>query len=320
MSTSLPTFSLQNLTAQDPEERRHYAKELGRACREIGFFCLSDYPVEPELLAGLFTQAHALFALPQKDKQALSILRSPHNRGYVALSDERLNPNLGADHKEAFNIGVDMPADHPEVLARMPFRGVNFWPHLADLKPVALDYFARCTELGRLLHKSFALDLDLPEHYFEPHLTAPIATLRLLHYPPATTPSSRHDAGAGAHSDYGNVTLLATDGVPGLELCTRDGTWLDVTCPAGALICNIGDCLMRWTNDTYRSTVHRVRQPDRERYSIAFFLEVNPESVIDPRDIFPHEPPRYARVTCATYLASRLDSTYAGRNTQTTSA
>lgn len=313
---SLPQFSLHELTSADRSKRHQYAHELGRACREIGFFCLTNDPIGAELREGLFAQAHRFFGLPLVDKQALSILRSPHNRGYVGLSDEKLNPNLGTDHKEAFNIGIEMPADHPDVLAGKPFRGVNFWPDLDGLKAVALKYFDRCIELGRLLHRSFAKDLGLPEDYFDAHLSAPIATLRLLHYPVAMSPSPRHDAGAGAHSDYGNVTLLATDGVPGLEVCTRDGKWLEATCPPGALICNIGDCLMRWTNDTYRSTLHRVRQPECERYSIAFFLEVNPESTVDPRDIFPNEAPLYEPVTCANYLASRLDNTYEGRSAQ----
>lgn len=319
MNAHLPQFSLRDLGHDDPAVRRYHAARLGQTCRETGFFCLVDDPIAPRLQQEVFAAARAFFALPLADKQALSILRSPHNRGYVAVADERLNPILGADHKEAFNIGIDLAPDHPEVLARAPFRGVNFWPkELRDFKPTTLRYLERCLELGRLLHRYFALDLGLPEHYFDAHLSAPIATLRLLHYPIAHAPSARHDAGAGAHSDYGNVTLLATDGVPGLEVCARDGTWVDVTCPPGTLVCNIGDCLMRWTNDTYRSTLHRVRQPPSERYSIAFFLEVNPDTVVDPREIFPNAAPLYAPVTCAEYLTSRLNDTYAARSRAST--
>ena len=177
-----------------------------------------------------------------------------------------------------------------------------------------LGYFNRCIEISRLLHRAFSLDLGRDEYFFDRHLTYPIATLRILRYPKATpTSAARIDSGAGAHTDYGNITLLATDGVPGLEVQNRDGQWIEAPSIAGAFVCNIGDCLMRWSNDIYVSTPHRVRAPPRERYSIAFFLEVNPESVVDPRDIFPAQTPKYPPIICADYLASRLDATYGYR-------
>jgi len=107
-----------------------------------------------------------------------------------------------------------------------------------------------------------------------------------------------------------NVTILATDEVAGLEVLNRQGEWIQAPHVPGAFVCNIGDCLMRWSNDTYVSTPHRVRPPARERFSIAFFLEVNPDSVVDPRDIVPDQTPKYEPVTCADYLASRLNATY----------
>lgn len=173
-----------------------------------------------------------------------------------------------------------------------------------------LDYFAACLALGRTVHCGLSLDLGLPEQFFEQHLDNPIATLRLLHYPASAGQVRRRDGGAGAHTDYGNITLLATDGVSGLEVLTRQGEWIDAPSIPGAFICNIGDCLMRWSNDTYVSTAHRVRPPERERYSIAFFLEVNPDSQIDPQHIFPDQPPKYPPVSCADYLRGRLDATY----------
>ena len=119
-------------------------------------------------------------------------------------------------------------------------------------------------------------------------------------------------AGAGAHTDYGNVTLLATDGVAGLQVRRRDGQWLDVPTLPGAFVCNIGDCLMRWTNDVYVSTPHRVAAPEQERYSIAFFLDPNPDALVQaiPSCVPAGEAPRYATVTAAEYLQQRFAATY----------
>ena len=283
-------------------------------CREVGFFYLVDHGVPEAIVQGAFGGARRFFAFPLVDKERLSIRHSLHNRGYVAMADERLDPGAGSDQKEAFNIGVELPADHPDVVARKPFRGLNFWPELPGFREPLLEYFAACLSLGRELHRLFALDLGAEESFFTGHLTNPLATLRLLRYPGGPADGTRRDAGAGTHTDYGNVTLLATDGVAGLEVASRSGEWIDVASMAGAFVCNIGDCLMRWSNDTYVSTPHRVRQPVRERYSIAFFLEVNPDSIVDARDIFPDQPAKYPPIDCATYLASRLDATYGYRS------
>jgi len=314
--SALPIISIAGLHSEDVGIRRETAATLGKACREVGFFYAIDHGVPASVRADAFAASERLFAMPQTEKNALSIRLSPHNRGYVALSDERLNPAAGGDMKEAFNIGTDLPADHPDVLADKPFRGVNFWPALAGWREQAMAYFDHCLALGRTIHSGFALDLGLDEDFFAPHLSNPIATLRMLHYPASADTLSRTDGAAGTHTDYGNVTILATDEVAGLEVLNRQGEWIQAPYIPGAFVCNIGDCLMRWSNDTYLSTPHRVRPPAQERYSLALFLEVNPDSVVDPRDIVSHEPPRYDPITCADYLTRRLNATYEHRTPQ----
>jgi isopenicillin N synthase-like dioxygenase len=121
-----------------------------------------------------------------------------------------------------------------------------------------LDYFNQLWRLGRDLHRGFALDLGLDPDFFESKLDRPNATLRLLHYPPSEKPLSGGQLGAGVHTDYGNVALLATDAVGGLMVQDRSGRWLDAPVIPGTFVCNIGDCLMRWSNDVYVSTPHKV--------------------------------------------------------------
>jgi isopenicillin N synthase-like dioxygenase len=310
---TIPTIDLAAL-GTSPEADQRISGEIGAAARGIGFFCATGHGVPGALTAGMFAEARRFFALPAREKKALSIMHSPHNRGYVGLSEEALDPAKGADVKEAFNIGLDLPADHPQVLAGEPFRGVNLWPGDGVFRETALAYFNAVWALGVRMHRPIAIDLGLQPEWFDALLDAPLATLRLLRYPPAV--AGREEVGAGEHTDYGNITILLTDDAGGLEVKTRDGLWMAVPNVPDAFIINIGDCLMRWTNDVYASTPHRVthRSP-RERLSLAFFLDPNPDAVIAalPTCTSRANPARYPVTTGAAYLKERLDATYAHR-------
>ena len=306
---NLPVIDISGLRSDAIAERRVVAEALGRASREIGFFYAVGHGVEAQTLERVLAASRAFFAQPLADKQSLSIKRSDKDVGYIALDDEQLDPSSPADHKEAFNIGLELPPDSPAILENRPFRGINFWPDLPGWRETMLDYYDRCWSAGRLIHKGFCLDLGIDEDFFEDKLDDPIGILRLLHYPPR-----REDAdpklGAGAHCDYGNITLLATDGVGGLQVRRRDGGWIDAPTIDGALICNIGDCLMRWTGDIYVSTPHRVVQPVAHRYSVAFFLDPNPDA---PVETLPGMVAKYPPTTGGAYLKAKLDATYAHR-------
>jgi isopenicillin N synthase-like dioxygenase len=314
----LPVINLEALHLGTHAEQRAAARSLGDMCRDAGFFCVTGHGVSRESKALLFKAAREFFNWPTERKNELSIDRSPHNRGYVGLETERLNAAAPPDQKEAFNIGLELSADHPEILAKRPLRGLNFWPDISGWRATMLAYYDRCMQIGRILHRGFSLDFGLSEHFFDEKLDAPAAILRLLRYPARVSPPKgsasevrQPDApGAGEHTDYGNVTLLMTDGVAGLEIRHRDGTWLEVADTQDLLLCNIGDCLMRWTNDEYRSTPHRVRVPLAERHSIAFFLDANPDALVDPSQVRPNEIPRYPPISVRDYLLGRLTATY----------
>ena len=165
-------------------------------------------------------------------------------------------------------------------------------------------------DLVMVHHRAFARDLGLRTDHFADKFDRPMATLRLLRYPAA---ESRGDEtiGASAHTDYGNLTLLATDDVGGLEVRTRDGEWIEAPPLANAFVVNIGDCLMRWTNDVYVSTPHRVvNRSGRARYSIAFFCDPNPDAevAVIPSCVEPGAPIRYPPVLAADYLKFKLEA------------
>ncbi len=307
---ALPLIDITGLRSRHLEDRRAVAAELGRACRQIGFFYVVGHDFPDGAMDAAFAASHRFFAQTQSAKDTLSIKRSDNDIGYIALEDEQLDPSSPADYKEAFNIGLELPADHPEILAKAPFRGLNFWPDLPGWRAELLQIYDRFWSTGRLIHKGFCLDLGIAEDFFDDKIDAPVGTLRLLHYP-TRRDGEAAQLGAGAHSDYGNITLLATDGVAGLQVRTLDGNWIDAPTIDGALICNIGDCLMRWTGDVYVSTPHRVVRPATDRYSIAFFLDPNPEADVST---LPGFPDKYPPTTGGAYLKERLDQTYQHRS------
>ncbi len=314
----IPVFDLASFGA----DHARLGAALGGAARDTGFFCVTQHGVDTTLIGQVFSQSGRFFSQSLADKSALSIKHTGNNRGYVALGEERLDAAQPGDVKEAFNIGWDLPPDHPEVVAGKPFRGVNVWPvagSFPDFRATMLAYFDVCHRLGVQLHRALTRDLGVAENFFDEKLDQPLATLRLLHYPPRPDRFESGQIGAGEHTDYGNITLLATDDAGGLEVRARDGQWMSPPNIPGALICNIGDCLMRWTNDVYVSTPHRVVNPvGRERYSVAFFLDPNPDAVVAclPSCVSAENPAKYPVMTGAAYLKQRLDATYSHQEVQ----
>lgn len=302
---SLPSFDISALDGRDAAARQQLARAIGRACRETGFFAITGHGMDAALMHAAFERSRQLFALPAAAKDALAIARHGHNRGYVGPGVEALDERAAPDLKEAFNLVWTDEAQRPP----------NVWPPLDGWRAPVQAYFDQTLAIGRRLHRAFALDLDLPEDFFADKLDRPQATLRLLHYPVATgADQTRAQPGAGTHTDYGNLTLLATDGVAGLQVRRRDGRWFDVPPLPGAFVCNIGDCLMRWSNGVYQSTPHRVLPPARERYSIAFFLDPNPDALVAaiPSCVPAGQAPAHAPITAGEYLRQRFAATYGG--------
>lgn len=287
------------------EDPAGFARDLGRAARGSGFFLLAHHDVPQNLIDGVLAQGDAFFALPHDAKARIAI--DPGNRGWAWEGSEKLDPDSGqVDRKEAFNMGLDLAADDPRILAGEPFRGVNRWPDLPGFAETLRAYFDAVHGLGQRVMQAVARDLDLPPDHFESAFDAPMATLRLLSYPAG---SPEDGIGAGAHTDYGALTFLLTDGVPGLQVRPRgQSDWIDVPDVAGAYVINIGDCLMRWSNDTYVSTPHRVLPPPRPRRSIAFFLDPNPEAMVSCLPGLGEA--KYPPISGADYLRSRLEATY----------
>ena len=308
MTDALPIIDLIPLGESEAGLER-VAAAIGAACRDVGFFYVVNHGVPRALIDEVFAKSRRFFALPLADKQQIAMDVIGGNRGYSALLREALDPAQGPDLKEAFNVGLDLEPDDPELIAGKPFRALNVWPDVPGFRETMLAYFNACSTLARRIHNAFARDLGLRLDYFEDKFDRPMATLRLLRYP-APQDGVGVEIGAGAHTDYGNLTLLATDDAGGLQVRRRDGRWIDAPPLAGAFVVNIGDCLMRWTNDVYVSTPHRViNRSARERYSVAFFFDPNPDALVAAIDsCIGDGSSKYAPILAADYLRFRLDA------------
>ncbi|MES0881927.1 isopenicillin N synthase family dioxygenase [Roseibium sp. SCP14] len=310
----IPVIDLDPLISNAPGGLEAVAEDIGHAAREIGFFYVKNHGIDDELIKRTFAAARDLFSQSDDFKMDLTKGFFETNRGYVPMEGENLDPTKPSDLKEAFNIGLDLAADDPRILNGESFRAVNQWPALHGWREGVLEYFDSAWDLGCKMHKAIAVDLGEAPDFFEDKLDAPLATLRLLHYPPQPENAKSGQIGAGEHTDYGNITILLSDSVGGLEVRRRDGVWLKAPKIDGTFVCNIGDCLMRWSNDVYVSTPHRViNSSGLERYSIAFFLDPNPDAIVSCLRgcLAGGGSPKYPPVSGADYLKSRLDASYA---------
>ena len=288
------------------------AAQIGAAARDIGFFAVVNHGVEQSVIDTLFSVAHDFFALPADVKGEIPIEGSPHYLGYARMALEKLDPNRPGDAKESFNMGRERAANDPDVLAGAPFVGVNQWPRLPGFRDALIAYFDRLLGVSGLIHRAIAVDLGVSPDYFARDYERSLSALRVLHYPPHPGAFDGNLYGAGPHTDYGGVTLLAQDDAGGLEVRRRDGTWIAVEPLPGTFVCNIGDAMMRWTNDIYVSNAHRVvNRSGRERYSAAFFNEPNPDAMIACIPGCEGAGAKYPPIPFADYLRSRIEPTYA---------
>ena len=307
---SLPVIDIAGLASSDAAARRAVAAKLRDACTAHGFFYCTGHGVPRALMDAVMTEVRALFDLPDAAKAKLDKAASPCNRGYEALGGQTLQPGAPPDRKEGFYISEEVTEGDPR-LGRFN-QGPNQWPaDLPAFRPVMMAYFGALSVVGANLMRGMALSLDLDEDAFDAFTRRPIATLRLLHYPPSR-PEVPDEMGAGAHTDFGGLTLLMQDEVGGLQVKGPDG-WVEAPPMPGAYIVNLGDMIARWTNDRYRSTVHRViNRSGRERYSVPFFYTGNPDYQVSciPTCLAPGEQPKYPAVTVEEHLKAMYARTY----------
>lgn len=333
----IPTITLTN--DKTPITIKETVDCLRNACENIGFFYLQIDPsiVPHHVISKTFEQSKQFFSLPLEVKQRC--VDSVLNRGYTSMCEETLDPSKQriGDTKEGYYIGIDVSKDsedyNPSKLA-----GPNVWPTESENEDIDLDcllwkdtmndYFEIMKSVGFRIVQLLALAIGLPEDYFDDKFDPPMAILRLLHYSKQKSDPDDGIFACGAHSDYGMITILATDDQPGLQILIDniedDGKntseWIDVNPPTlGTFVVNLGDMLERWTNGKFKSTIHRVlNYGENERYSIPFFYEPNFDTIVQCLDTCKEgdEEPRYPITTAGHHLLEKYNQTHADFQSQ----
>ncbi|MET0145184.1 MAG: 2OG-Fe(II) oxygenase family protein [Ilumatobacteraceae bacterium] len=259
---------------------------IARACSRTGFFAAVGHGLDVEI-PSIFAAAHSFFgqSTPTKERSAMIA-----NNGYAGLGSAR------AGGKEMFDVAL---------------AGYQRWPELTGFRGAVEQYQVAALAVAARVLRAIAIGLDVAAGFFADRMHHPQCFLRMLRYPARPT-GAAPDVLTGQHTDYGAITLLATDGVAGLEVRTIDGDWVAVDVPPDALVVNLGDMLARWTNDRYVSTPHRVTASEgRDRYSIPFFVNPDPETEVSciPSCVSPEHPCGYEPITAADFLQGRIDGT-----------
>ncbi|KAI9325421.1 thymine dioxygenase [Zopfochytrium polystomum] len=313
----------------DADARKKTADAVVAAFRDIGFVFLANHGVPDAALAKVYAHAKTFFALPYSTKMTMEWESAESNRGYSEPGREKVTQVSDAagvqalreavpDLKESFEIGREEDETYR-----------NRWPDGIDgFRETMLEFFESGQNLHVQIMRAVAVGLGLDEFYFDKFIDEKDNTLRLLHYPAVekTILQKEEQMRAGAHTDYGTITLLFQDSAGGLQVQRTRQEWVDATPIPGTVVVNAGDLLMRWSNDVIKSTMHRVVAPpptttatEEEgaqtasypaRYSIPYFCNANPNAVIESLPGIGGDAAKYPPIRAFDHLVERLRVTY----------
>ncbi|MGI9379165.1 MAG: isopenicillin N synthase family dioxygenase, partial [Methyloligellaceae bacterium] len=276
---TLPIIDMSDLWSDDTASKKRIGNEIREACLDKGFFYLRGHGISADMREESLGVIREFFALPLEEKLKVDKAQSNCNRGYEKLRGQTLEPGAPADIKEGYYIGRDLSEDDPRVVSGKFNHGPNIWPkNLPQFRDKLENYYEQMLGVARTLMRGLALSLRLDEIHFDEFSRDELATLRLLHYPEQPPNPKPGEKGAGAHTDFGTLTLLLQDDSGGLQVRDEAAGWIDAPPIKDTYVVNLGDMIARWTNDTYRSTLHRViNHSGHDRYSIPFFYMGNPD-------------------------------------------
>jgi isopenicillin N synthase-like dioxygenase len=295
----IPVLDIGPCLAGVPGARDNLAAHIARSCEDTGFLVLSGHGIDPALPAGCFEAAARFFAMPDEEKLALKV--GALNIGFLptgaqVIRTSRVAENRKPNLNESFYIIRDRGPDHPDIVARKPFVGLNRWPpDLPGFRAATLAYFTAMEALARRLLPVMATALGMPADYLDDDFRDPTCTLRLIRYQPQ--PDAEVDRfGFAPHIDTNFFTFLAQSALPGLEVRTREGEWLRPPAIPGTFVVNTAEMLGRYSNDRFAPTPHRVvNASNAMRYAIPFFFGPDNDAVIRPVPscVTPDNPARY---------------------------
>lgn len=307
-ATFIPLVDLTDLASDKLDKRKAVAFEIHKACRDTGFFYVSNHGVPLAMMEAQLESGRQFFAMPRERKLDVASTAKSGILGYEGLKTQTLDAGSPADLKESFMTSIEFPGDDPAASR-------NLWPaDLPGFKEQALAYSNHVVALGRRLAGALALSLELPETYFAAALERPGCSVRLLRYPPQPPDAEANQLGSGAHTDWGLITILLQDDCGGLEVRNADGVWIRADPIPGAFVINLGDMIPRLTNDLYNSNMHRVLNnvSGKDRYSCATFFNPPEDYLVKcVATCLPKEgEPKYAPCTVGEHTQEMIIKTY----------
>jgi isopenicillin N synthase-like dioxygenase len=293
-------------------------RAMDEAFREVGFCYFSNTSIDPAVIEAVFEASRRFHALPMRAKRTIAM--NAFHRGYMEPKSSLIETSSVArvtrpNDSESFMLMHEVSPEDPRY--GTPLNGQNPWPDdLPGFREAVTAYDRVMHDFCQRLLRPIALALDLPPDAFQMHFRRPTTFLRLLHYPPQAADAAGDAFGSAPHTDYGFITLLAQDNVGGLEVRPRDGDWIAAPPIPGTFVVNVADMLARWTNGSWQSTPHRVKNLSGvDRYSCPYFFDMDLDCTVACLETChgPGNPPRYDPVRYGDYLLERLNRNYSYR-------
>ena len=302
----IPKVDVAGTFSSDDRAIARAAAAIRDACINTGFFYVVNHGIESVLIDGAFDESKRFFDQPHDFK--MKLLKKRGTNGYEPQETQALDNDSPADLKESYNFSLITEPGTPDYVQ-------NLWPdNFHGFQERLHAYHDKVRALGLHVSRLLAKSLGMPFNYFDPTFENQKAALRLLRYPPQPAGAKFNQLGAGAHTDWGWITVLAQDDIGGLEVQTAAGDWIRVQPVPGAFVVNLGDLVVNWTNGLYHSSLHRVmnNRAGRDRHSIVLFYDQSYETPVDvlPTCVAPGEKPKFEPCVSgehrrAKYLASR---------------
>jgi isopenicillin N synthase-like dioxygenase len=273
MSLAIPRLDAALIVARHAET----LERLREAAETIGFLTLFNTPFDAARMRCVLAAYRAFFALPDAEKARVDMAATGSNRGWGASGSEQVDSQANPDYKQVFDCGFELPGSALSVHAP------NLWPEApVGFRQVIETYYTDALAFSLDILRGIAEAIGEDRAFFDDKFDRPMALLRGNYYPPRPSWAGEKDFGIATHTDYGCLTLLASDGVPGLEVRLRGGDWLPVTSLPGEFVINFGEMLEMWTNGRVKATPHRVRGTRQERLSVPLFFNPNYETNVAP--------------------------------------
>ena len=299
----IPRIDAQALLNADHPGHGAACEEARRGATEVGFLTVHNTALSAEDIEAVLKAYRDFFHLPAAVKAEHNMARTGSNRGWGTPGSEQVDPNANPDYKQFFDCGLELAPDDPVAALGLQAYAPNIWPDTPpDFAGTLQDYYARACDVAIDLLCAIAGAAEEDGDYFRDKFSRPMALLRGNFYPTRPEWATEKDFGIAAHTDYGCLTLLATDGSPGLEVRRRGGGWIPLAAAPGEFIINFGEMLEMWTGGKIKATPHRVIGTQAERISVPLFFNPNHDVNVAPVGAAP--------IAAVDHLQQRFDDTY----------